>query len=127
MSFHVGQPVVRNGGTLRDGQRGTIVERDDGTLGVRLDRGAESLVYPLNERSPDEWVLEVRASLAPMQVAKVAYAADRELRHSKGEYGTKEWMSLTERERASWKTDGPPIKDHDRRALWLAIVAALGA
>jgi hypothetical protein len=108
-----------------DNQRGRVVQMDDGTLGVQLDRAAEKLVVPLSERNPTEWVPDLRSSLQPMQIARVSYGADRELRMARGEYGAKEWMNLGERDRLAWMQGGPSDKDPDRRALYLAIVKVL--
>ena len=126
MKFEVGQVVVRKGGTVRDGQRGRVVLMDDGTtLGVQLDRNSEKLIFPLNKRVPDEWVLDERTRLGPMQIARVAYGADRELRMARGEYGAKDWMSLGEKERMAWMQAGAPESDVDRRGLYLAIMGAV--
>jgi hypothetical protein len=126
VKFEIGQPVIRKNGAIRDGQRGFVVQMDDGGLGVKLDRAAENLVFPLNERVPDEWVPDTRSRLQPMQLARVAYGADRELRIARGEYGAKDWMSMAERDRIGWMQAGPPLSDLDRRGLFDAILLTLG-
>lgn len=125
MSLEIGQKVVRVGGPSRDGQRGHVVQMDDGGLGVQLDRAAERLIVPLTERNRTEWAPDTRSSLQPMQMARVSYGADRELRIARGEYGVKEWMNLAERDRVAWMQAGAPASDADRRRLYLAITAAL--
>jgi hypothetical protein len=125
MKLEVGQSVIRRGGAVADGQRGHVVLMDDGKLGVQLDRNAEKLVFPLNKRAADEWVVDERARLGPMQVARIAYGADRELRMARGEYGAKEWMSLSERERMAWMQAGAPESDSDRRRLYAAVMGAM--
>lgn len=118
-----GQLVRRDGGVQRDGQRGKVVMLDDGTLGVQLDRGNEKLIVPLRENN--EWVPDQRRSFQPMQIARISYGADRELRIARGEYGAKDWMNMAERDRVAWMQAGPPRDDEERRALYLAVSACL--
>jgi hypothetical protein len=86
--------------STRDGQLGYLVETEDGRgLAVRLDRKAENRVVPFH---PREWLPDEKPRLTPMQVARVAYAADREVRQVMGEYGLPDWMSLREPQRLAW-------------------------
>jgi hypothetical protein len=123
--LEVGQAVTRKRGPVGDGQRGHVIQMEDGRLGVQLDRVAEKLVFPLDERG-QEWILETVSRLQPMQAARVAYAADRELRMAHGEYGAKDWMSMSEPDRVAWMQRGAPVADNDRRALYEAIKLVLG-
>lgn len=126
MKLEIGQAVRRKGGPGADGQRGHVIQMEDGRLGVQLDRVAEKLVFPLDENN-HVWALETRSRLQPMQAARVAYAADRELRMARGEYGAKDWMSMSEPDRVAWMQRGAPGTDHDRRRLYELIKELLGA
>ena len=125
MSLELGQKVRRVGGASRDGQRGHVVQMDEGGLGVQLDRAAERLIVPLTERNATEWAPDTRSSLQPMQIARISYGADRELRVARGEYGAKDWQNMAERDRIAWMQAGAPKTDVDRRGLYEAIVATL--
>lgn len=116
--MNVGQRVR----STTDGQVGYIVEVEGAGLGVRLDRRAENRVVPFN---PQTWVSDVKPPLGPMQVAQVAYAADRQLRHARGEYAVKEWMTVTEANRLEFAKNGPPKSDGERRRLYEAVIAAV--
>ncbi len=86
--------------STRDGQLGYLVENEDGKgLAVRLDRKAENRVVPYH---PREWLPDEKPRLSQMQIARVAYAVDREVRHVLGEYGVPDWMSLREPQRLLW-------------------------
>jgi len=119
----IGQKVRRSGGKMADGQLGYIVEMDNGEPGVKLDRSAEHLVVPYH---PSEWRVESRTQFQPMQIARIAYDADRALRMSLGEYGVTEWPGLREQDRITWMQSGPPAKaDENRKRLYAAIIGAL--
>jgi len=122
MSVAVGQPVQRAGGKMADGQIGHIVVDENGALAVKLDRAAENLVVPYH---PSEWRPLAGARLQPMQLARIAYAADRELLFARGQYGVSEWQSVREPERIRWMQEGLPRgADAERRALYAAIKGA---
>lgn len=108
---------------MRDGQLGRVVVMDDGKLGVRLDRGATVQIEPYH---PQVWHNEdAPPKLQMMQLARVAYEADRALRVARGEYGAKEWMSMREQDRLAWSQGGPPAADVERSRLHAAVVRAL--
>lgn len=125
----VGTRVRRSGGAMRDGQIGWIIEHE-GRPAVRLDRGPvragqappEHTIVPWN---PVEWAPAVEPPIAPMQVARICYEADRQLRTTRGEYGVREWNSLREPDRIAWMQGGPPADDVQRRRLYTAIKAAV--
>lgn len=102
---------------LRDHQLGFIVERE-GRLWVRLDRRELSLV----PYSPAQWQEDEEKPLAPIQVARIAYEADRALRAVEGSYNTKEWSHILEAERIRW-LEGPPKDANDsRQRLYKAVL-----
>jgi hypothetical protein len=119
----VGQLVERFHGPMRDGQLGYVVRESDGRLAVKLDR-KENLVVPYH---PDIWRPVVERPLGPMQVARVAYEADRALRFAQGEYGVPEWNGAREPVRIAYMESGPPQADARRRRLYEALVTALRA
>lgn len=90
---------------------------------VRLDRG------PHNEQvlpyRPTEWIEDTRRDLTPMQIARVAYEADKALRTVMGEYGVKDWIALKEPEHHRWVSKPPIGKDELRVKLQAAVVEAL--
>lgn len=87
--------------SVKDGQLGYVVESDEGRGGmaVRLDRKNETRLVPYNAR---DWLPDERARLTAMQIARVAYDADRALRLVTGEYGLPDWVSLKEPTRIAW-------------------------
>ncbi len=111
---------------LSDGQLGFVVERSDedgGGIGIQLDRRAEKIVFPY---SAHLWKVDEGSRLTPMHVARVAYAADRELRQARGEYGVKEFAALPEKERMAWMQRMPLPADPERLKLYAAVRGALG-
>ncbi len=121
----IGQRVRRASGPVADGQIGFIVATPEGGVGVRLDRKAEELVVRYN---PTEWQTATENPLQPMQIARIAYEADRALRQARGEYGVTDWIAMKEGIRVEWlQGGGPPVKDAERRALYMGILRALAA
>lgn len=115
-AFQPGQTVKR----VSDGQVGRVVERDGG-LAVRLDRGKAEIFEPA---SPATWKpAPAAAPLSRMAVASIAYAATRQLRQVRGEYGVKEWIQLRDADRI--KLAEEPPTDAEQRALWEAVFEAL--
>lgn len=108
---------------VNDGQLGFIVQDESGALMVRLDRGPRQ--EQLLPYRPSDWIEDTRRELSPMQVARVAYEADKALRTVGGEYGVKDWIGLREHEHQKWVSAPPLGDDQLRRALHAAIVAAL--
>lgn len=107
--------------STRDGQLGKIVESAEGGLAVRLDRREEMLV----PYRPQTWVPDERAKFTAMQIARVAYEADRALRLVMGEYGVKDFVSLKDAERVA-TMKGPVAPDGSvRRLLFKAVSMAL--
>lgn len=74
-----------------DGQAGTTVEVD-GKLGVRIDRGDR--IQEILPYRPDKWVRAEAPKLPPLTVARICYAAVREYRVTRGEFGAKAWNEL---------------------------------
>lgn len=105
-----------------DGQLGFLIEEDGKHL-VKLDRRAEKLVEPY---TPHRWLVDETARLTQHHIAVISYAADRQLREARGEYGCKEFRALPENDRIEWMKHGPP-KDADveRWTLWHAVKQAL--
>jgi hypothetical protein len=109
-----------------DGQVGYIHPRPDedgGGLGVRLDRKQQTIIVPY---SSAKWVVEERGPLTPMQMARVAYAADAALRAARGEYGVTEWQDMREPARLKW-LNGPEAPDVERGRVYAAVMKALKA
>lgn len=118
----VGQRMRRR----NDGQLGFVVERaedEGGGLGIQLDRKAEKIVFPYSDQL---WAVDEGSRLTPSHIARIAYAADRELRQARGEYGTKEYATLPEKERMGWLHSIPPGADAERVKLYAAVRGALG-
>ena len=90
---------------------------------VRLDRGPH--MEQLIPYRTDEWVLDTKRDLTSMQIARIAYDADRALRTVFGEYGVKEWLALREQEHQKWAGKPPIGSDETRNRLYQAIVHAL--
>lgn len=111
--------------SLRDGQLGYLIETDSGSIAVRLDRKAENRIVPFIAA---EWRPDKELRLQPMQIARVAYEADRALRLVTGEYGVPDWLSLKEATRLDWAAKGLPDSAPDlRRSLHRLIIKALVA
>jgi hypothetical protein len=90
---------------------------------VRLDRGPHrEQVLPYR---PNEWMDDTRRDLTAMQIARVAYEADKALRTVMGEYGVKDWIGLKEPEHHRWVSKPPLGTDETRAKLHTAIVEAL--
>jgi len=101
-------------------QQGWIVESEGGGLGVKLDR-RELTVVPY---SPGQWEEDTERPLAPIQVARIAYEADRALRSVEGSYGVKEWAAILEPERIRWLGGPPKDATPARIRLYNAIMGA---
>lgn len=118
--MQVGQRVR----STSDGQIGFVCEVDTGGLGVRLDRGtrfnAEQRIVPYH---PQQWTTDDSPKLSKVQAARVCYEADRALRTVRGEYGIKEWNSLSESARIAWLK--APVGDPVRQGLYADIVKRL--
>lgn len=105
-----------------DGQVGFLVEGEGGKLLVRLDRKSEDRVVPFHDSL---WKPEERARLTSSQIARVCYAADRELRIVRGEYGVPEWQTLTDAARMR-SLQSPRVPEGDSRAdVYAALQKAL--
>ena len=108
--------------STNDGQLGTLVESETGDLMVRLDRPAERLEVPFNAT---RWMQAPDERLSPMQLARVAYAADQALRLVRGSYGIPDWVALKEAQRLPWLKGLPADADDLRRKLHRAIADVL--
>lgn len=90
--------------STRDGQLGWLETRDDGVKVVRLDRRD----YQSAPWNPSAWKLDRPSPMTDIQIARVVYEADRNLRLVLGEYGVKPWQDLREPDRVSWIAGPPP-------------------
>lgn len=101
-------------------QLGWIVEGETGGLAVKLDR-REITIVPY---SPGQWEEDSERPIAPIQVARIAYEADRALRAVEGAYGVKEWTAIPETERIRWLQGPPQDASPARRRLYGAVMGA---
>lgn len=107
-----------------DGQIGYVVKTSSG-LAIRLDRKANTIVpYDLHR-----WVEMDEVSVTNMQMARVAYDADRALRQVQGEYKVPEWICLGESAKIDFMNKGPAIEEDGhgeaRLRLFVAVIKAL--
>jgi hypothetical protein len=104
------------------GDRGTIVETDEG-LFVRLDRVNQEILKPYHEH---EWIPEESHRPMTMHSAgQVSYEADMALRRALGmPRGGPEWISLREPDKLRWIRKGPQDRG-PREKLYKAIRKAL--
>lgn len=105
------------------GDRGWLVRRE-GKDCIKYDRSSEDIVRPFR---PGEWkqVAEKRP-MTRMQLAQVAFAADRQLCLYLGmpEKAKVKWMDLREQQRINWMRVGPRVNDI-RITLFESIMEAL--
>ena len=110
----------------RTGELGYIVRRE-GKEVIRMDRGPH--VDDTRPFKPEIW----RAEHSPkdktrMQMAMVAWWADRELLRQEGRHqeARKDWLALSDRDRIGFMDDGPnDPKCPLRHVLWSAVMATL--
>lgn len=110
---------------VRHRQTGDLarVTEEDGEKFVTYDRPyGPKLPY-----RPNDWIEEVDAPpLNRSQLARVAFAADRQLlyfqHYTKSKRG---WEALTDQERISWNEKGPVDGDKVRKKLYDAIMKCL--
>jgi hypothetical protein len=114
-------PPLRWYKSKRDGQLGYMVERHGREM-IRLDRPAQDLVEPYSDALWEPVSSERPVNRA--QVARIAFAADRALCQMLALHGEvrKEWVGLTDKERAAWVANGPPADPPMRQALYRLIV-----
>ena len=107
---------------IESGEKGYRVSRD-GRDFIKIDRPGDPVerVFRAADWLPE---IEVRP-MPPMALARIAWAADRELRTALGILGGKDWINLPERERIAWMQEGP--SEPPRRALYDAIMGELRA
>lgn len=109
------------------GDRGYLVWRD-GEQRVRLDRPQE-VVLPRTSDWHDD---DDAAMFTLHQVARIAYAADRQLLSSVGQHkdARTEWLDMKEAARIAWVEKGPASEKgavHPLRPiLWKAVMEVLG-
>lgn len=106
--------------------------RLDGKAKLRLNRPGETVLKAMSEM----WVKEeaARYDIAPMQRAKVTFAADRELCLLLGlpTLARRDWQMLRDQQRIAWMQNGPeptgdPTKDRVRHQVWKRLSATLEA
>jgi len=105
------------------GDRGYLYRDGDKTR-IRLDRPNDEVTRPF---VPSDWIEEEEIrSFTPMQLAQVAYAADRQLCSFLGLHAEakKEWLSLQEEPRIEFMKNGPKSPEI-RQALYSAIMSVL--
>lgn len=119
--FLVGAAVSR----VSDGQRGRVVMHEGRKL-IRIDRppatkGMDDPLVPLDlnlwERSDE------RPPLGKMQIARIQWDAVKSLRRCRGEYGVRDWESVSDDDRATFAAL-PPLEPEQRR-VWEAVRTAL--
>lgn len=105
------------------GDLGWMVRRDGGDS-IRLDRPNQEIIRPYRS---GEWLpqKEVR-QMTEMQMAQIAFEADRALCRFIGEHerANREWLSVKEEKRIAWMRQGP-ASPLIRRAMWEAVMGAL--
>ena len=107
------------------GELGWLVRRE-GKDCVKMDRPNEDIYRPFLE---GRWQPERPASnLSDSQIAMVAHAADAALCRFIGMHGVanRDWLALTDRQKARWRQEGPLSPDV-RRNLYAAIQGVLKA
>lgn len=106
------------------GDRGYVVRRGGHDV-IRLDRPNEEIIRPLH---PTTWKLDKEhRPLTQMQIAQVAFDADKRLCFFLGEHeeARKEWLDLKDKERIKWMRQGPPSNPRIRHVQWKAIMHTL--
>jgi hypothetical protein len=106
------------------GDLGWLVRRN-GVAMVRLDRPGE-ILHGLSDRW--EPAGEVRR-FNRYQASLVAFEADKAMRHTMGDHagGRMDWLSLSDKERNKWNSEGPGKKaDPERQRLWETIIEFFG-
>lgn len=110
---------------LETGDRGYLVTRD-GKPAIKWDRTmAKDTTHELHKwkKMVDEVPL-----FSLHQIAMVAFVADKEICRSMGQVdiAQRQWVDLSEKQRRDWMADGPKAKSGPRRAVYNAIVKAMG-
>jgi hypothetical protein len=110
---------------LETGDRGYLVERD-GKPAIKWDRAmARDTTHELHKwkKQIDEVPL-----FSLHQIAMVAFVADKEVCRALGQVDIAQrlWVDLTEKQRRDWMMDGPKAKTGPRRAVYKAILLAMG-
>ena len=110
---------------LETGDRGYLVTRD-GKLAIKWDRAmARDTTHELGK-----W--KKMADEVPLfnmhQIAMVAFVADKEVCRALGQVdiAQRQWIDLSDKQRRDWMLDGPKAKTGPRRAVYSAIVKAMG-
>ena len=105
------------------GDRGKLVT-ENGEASIRYDRPHG----PTIPYRPNEWMPELdRVPLNRSQLARVAFAADRQLLYFMQSYARskRNWDALTDEERIHWAKEGPASEDPNRIRLFDAIMKCL--
>ena len=105
---------------VTSGETGHLVSRE-GRDFIKINRPGDAVERVFRA---GDWLPEVEyRPLSPMVLARIAWAADRELRTGLGILGGKDWLNVPERERVAWMQNGPdePV----RRKLYDAIMAVV--
>lgn len=110
----------------RTGDRAYLVWRE-GIQKLRLDRGLQEIVFPRT----DEWEEDLdRSQFTLQQIARVAWAADRQLLAALSRYqeARLEWQNLPEKTRLKFVEQGPTdpkVHLELRIALWESMMNVL--
>ena len=110
---------------LETGDRGYLVTRD-GKPAIKWDRAmARDTTHELLKwkKMADEVPL-----FSMHQIAMVAFVADKEVCRALGQVDIahRQWIDLSDKQRRDWMLDGPKAKTGPRRAVYSAIVKAMG-
>jgi len=112
----------------------SLRHRQTGDLGhIVVEAGVKSVRYdrphgPTIPYRPNEWMEEEnRPPLNRSQLARVAFAADRQLLYFTQHYSRakRTWDALTDEERIHWTKHGPSSEDPNRVKLFDAIMKCL--
>lgn len=109
---------MRNGDRVQarsDGQLGFLEEDESGALIVRLDRPAQARqVVPYDASN---WLPARQERFTNLQVSRICYASDREIRLVRGEYGVPGFHEMKDQQRQKM-LNGPVNADDLRREIW---------
>lgn len=93
-----------------DGQRGYLVRMKDGRDMIRLDRPMEVILH----KPSDQWKLDTQVyPISEVQIAQVAFVADRALCGALGKHrdAREDWLNLTDKARLKFMREGPCTGD----------------
>lgn len=124
------KPHERTWFSRRDnGERGWLVRREGADF-IMVDSPMMPEEFRLRRYRQGDWLKDPGPrTIMVAQVAKIAFAADLELRRSLGKHGPpKSWEDMKDAERIEWlQGRGPEFgEDTPRQGLFRAIYSAIG-